>query len=213
MYRVACDALHLGDRCSKKGHTRGICDLCWLAFGSRTPETLAHLLLDCPFSAPVTQAAHRALIQTTSKVATAAVSRSLAALPSAAFTRTFKSRIIFGCLANDLNWALGAPPEAVVALAATVQHCLTTRRNANVTFASTPASRQQHSASHPQADPDDTLKQVANRLVLVAQAAHHKAAAEEKRLLVLYNSWLPDPAPLAIWERIWCKNGIMRQLY
>jgi hypothetical protein len=99
-----------------------------------------------------------------------------------------------------------------VALAATVQHCLITRRNANVTFASTPASRQQHSASHPQADPDDTLKQVANRLVLVAQAAHHKAAAEEKRLLVLYNCWLPDPTPLAIWERIWCKSGIMRQL-
>jgi hypothetical protein len=89
MYRVACDALHSGDRCSKKGHTRGNCDLCWFAFGSRTPETLAHLLLDCPFSAPVTQAAHRALIRTTSKVATAAVSRSLAALPSAAFTHTF----------------------------------------------------------------------------------------------------------------------------
>jgi hypothetical protein len=42
----------------------------------------------------------------------------------------------------------------------------------------------------------------------VAQAAHHKAAAEEKRLLVLYNGWLPDPTPLAILERIWCKSGI-----
>ena len=45
---VRSDSLHVGDRCTKRGPTKGICDLCYCLLGARTPETTKHICLDCP---------------------------------------------------------------------------------------------------------------------------------------------------------------------
>ena len=51
--RVRSDAYLLGDRCTKRGRTKGICDLCYVFLGRKTPETLSHILKTCPFTTPV----------------------------------------------------------------------------------------------------------------------------------------------------------------
>ena len=51
--QVRSDSLHVGDRCTKRGPTKGICDLCYCLLGARTPETTKHICLDCPFTRPM----------------------------------------------------------------------------------------------------------------------------------------------------------------
>ena len=90
---VRTDALHVGARCVKKGCTKGICDLCYILLGTRTPETTRHIVLECPFTQPVLTtvwgAAHMAHVNPQAY----AHARTLSA---DAFCSALERRIVFG---------------------------------------------------------------------------------------------------------------------
>ena len=60
-FHVQCDDHHIGDRCVKKGTRKGVCDLCLALLNRRTPETLQHILLECPFTQPVVTTVWRSI--------------------------------------------------------------------------------------------------------------------------------------------------------
>ena len=95
---VRSDAYHLGDRCTKRGCTKGICDLCHVFLGQRTPETLRHILLECPFTVPVLAYVWRTIF---SQLADPTIRTHSAHLTARAFIERYERRLLFGVAAYD----------------------------------------------------------------------------------------------------------------
>ena len=91
--RSCSDAYHLGDRCTKRGCTKGICDLCHVFLGQRTPETLRHILLECPFTVPVLTYVWRTIF---SQLADPTIRTHSAHLTARAFIERYERRLLFG---------------------------------------------------------------------------------------------------------------------
>ena len=96
MYRTQMDALPTGVRCPKKIN-KGLCDLCWFLEGKPQPESIQHILFDCPYAAPGLNA-HRAFILATCSTAGQC---SVLRMSKSTFIATFTGRIVFGSTVTE----------------------------------------------------------------------------------------------------------------
>ena len=193
-FHVRCDDHHIGDRCVKKGTRKGVCDLCLVLLNRRTPETLRHILLECPFSQPVVTTVWRSIFL---KRTQPGIHAATAHLSTADFIARFERRILFGvaqfdgCDSPEPN--LEAPTAA---LAAVTNDYLIRRRHHN---AHNTAFALAHDTPRATAD-------IYASLAATATAMRSSAEAEENMIYTHYEGWLPEEEelPTTKWRARWC---------
>ena len=189
---VRSDALHIGHACTKRTCTKGICDLCYVLLNHRTPETLSHILLECPFTKPVVSAVWRSIYFPLAEPHRAS---SVAALPTDTFIQQHKLRILFGVAQFE------DPPPAhhlsttMAAMAAVTNSYLINRRHTNA------------SGRGPLVvSPQTAVRHITHHLCRVATALRTAAQREQTRIYTHYEGWLPDDEdkPMTKWTEAWC---------
>ena len=194
---VRSDALHVGDRCVKRGPTKGICDLCYTFLGTRTPETQHHILRDCPFSLPVISAIWR---DDFLAHAQPSLHTTLSTLDTAAFVRRLEHRIILGvCDFETPPCPLSLHPLAAVVSAVT-NAALIRRRNAN---ALTNQPLQHNSLA--------IVRDIWREVCEVATALRSAAEREDTRIYTHYEGWLPEDTSMDVWLDAW--TTLVRDTY
>ena len=169
---VRSDALHIGRSCTKRTCTKGICDLCYVLLNRRTPETLSHICLECPFSQPVVTAVWRSIFSPLAEPHRAAA---MAALPVTTYIQNHKLRLLFGVARFE------QPPPPVhlatpmAALAAVTNSYLIRRRHANA-----------HGRGPLVACTKTAIRHITHHLCRVATALRTSAEREETNIYTYY---------------------------
>ena len=195
IYKVRCDAFHCGASCLKRGTTKGKCDLCHFLLGETRDESLRHILLDCPFSRPITTHVHLELL----KASQPNLHGWAATLAAPDFLKALERRIIFGTAACDpltpTREKLTPAPVLLATAAATLQ-CLLQRRNHNAFAIDCPL----------QYKFEPLIKSI--RHEIACAAAHHRTIAtrEENMIYTHYEGWLPEKTPTDVWKDAWLGN-------
>ena len=198
---VRSDALHIGDRCVKKGCRKGICDLCYILLGTRVPETTLHIVRDCPFTRPVITAVWRAIFLPRAQPH---AHHAALAMSSDEFCTTLTRRMILGQAKYDPSpydpaRSLHVP---IAALSAATNTVLVRRRNNNALNTKCPL---QH-------DADTAIKSVFNLVRDVGTATYTAAVREENNIYTHYEGWLPpdEELPTTKWCAAWHDSGLLR---
>ena len=183
LFRVMHDAYHVG---SRGGAAHAHCFLCSRLLNRRVPETLRHLLVDCPFSAPVWTAIHRSALPLLCPPL---------AVPDGTqeLSRDFALRVLFG-FTGRVHGSPASFPQCGVCpvISACTHRALLERR--------------QHHRSHPsdpRPDPARAVSRVHHLLKLTARATFTRARREEDVIYTTYNTWVPDPSPTQSWISAW----------
>ena len=197
--KVRADALHIGDRCTKpRGATKGKCDLCYFLLGSSVPETLDHILLTCPFTAPVVTAVWRTAFL---KHADPSAYAATAHLMPADFVQRFERMILFGVTSFDTPQLRRTLTVPATVLAAATNTCLIRRRNHNA-----------HNCACPlQHDSPALIRNIFHTACRTATAMRTLAQGEERWMYTHYEGWMPadeDEWPTNVWRSRWC--GLLR---
>jgi len=201
--RVRNDAYLLGDRCTKKKCTKGLCDLCHVFLNRRTPETLRHILKDCPFTTPVLTTVWRTYFFPRADPTTNA---STANLSSSDLINRYERHFLLGTAAFDSP----PPPRQlntpIATISAATNTCLMRRRNHN---AYNPTLPLQH----------NTPRLVADILQLVAQTAtamRTTAQLKDRYIYTHHEGWMPpdeDDWPTNVWKSQWCNTNLLRNTH
>ena len=200
-FMVRNDALHVGDRCVKKGCTKGICDLCYVLLGTRAPETTLHIVRDCPFTRPVTTAVWRAGFLPRAQPHTHQAALNMT---TDEFCTTFTRRMVLGVAKYDppAFRTAGALSTPIAALAAATNTVLIRRRNNNALNTRCPL---QH-------DTAAAVGHVFRQIRDMATATYREAVREEDRIYTSYEGWLPDEddLPTTEWTNAWINSRLLR---
>jgi len=180
-------------RCPKKTN-KGLCDLCWFLEGKPQPESIQHILFDCPYAAPGVNA-HRAFILATCSTAGQC---SILSMSKSTFIATFTGRIVFGSTVTEDDM-YHAPPDIIAQFSAAVLDAMLSRRTRNAT--------QGPHAPPLSFDPNPILSTATTLFTRAAKSAHFLAECEEKRLSIMYHGWTPSPSPTDKWEAAWLESG------
>ena len=196
--RVRSDAFHIGDRCVKRGVTKGICDLCYCLLGQRTPETLRHILLECPFTKPVITTVWRSIVLARTQPQ---LHSTCAPLSTNEFIEGMERRILFGV--PDFDPEPSTPPKGlytpIAVLSAATNYCLIRRRNRNALCPHLPLKY----------EPNISVADIFAQVTETATALRTIAEREENRIYTHYEGWLPDETPTNAWVAQWCSTGLM----
>ena len=208
---IRSDALHIGDRCTKRSCTRGICDLCFFLRGQHIPETQTHVLLTCPFVQPVQAAILRASL-------TASHPGTHLPASDSSLLRKYRLRVLFGVTAYEQNrrgdadtddeGSAPAPSLAsITTLSAVANYAILRRRHYNAYSVECPL---QHT-------PTELMRTISLSLSQISTAQRTLAHSTLNTIYTRYEGWQPDPAkpdhPTTAWERKWLDSGLVRDTY
>ena len=189
---VRSDALHVGDRCVKRGPTKGICDLCYCLLGLRVAETTRHICLECPFTKPVVTAIWKdGLLNMRAEPLTNPQ------VDDDTFCQLFERRIALGVA--DFDPPHLRPPKhlraMIAALAAATNAALIRRRNHNAFCTAAPL----------QYEPARLVRTIMDSVCATSTALRTMAEREETRIYTHFEGWLPDEddRPMAQWRASW----------
>jgi len=189
LYPILHDALHIGNRTGSasttNGSTQRYCAICLKKLGTRVPESLLHLLLDCPFSVPVWTSLQRDSVHALHPTTASAI------IPAdtISFRRKHPLRLLFGHTQTE------EPPQKsplAPVIAACTHAALIERRNHN-----------RHYPNDIRADADRTVQRAHHLIKLTAKATYTRAKLMQDRIYTSYDEWLPKTPPIDEWMSHW----------
>ena len=189
LYPILHDALHIGIRAGSsstaRGNTRRFCAICLKKLHKQVPESLLHLLLDCPCSIPVWTSLQRDSIRALHPTTAATIYPSRTPL----FRRKLPLRLLFGHTETESpsHKCLIAPVVAACTHAALIE-------------------RNRHNRHYPndiRFDAQRTVNRAHHLIKLTAKATYTRAKLTQDRIFTTYNGWLPETTPTDEWMKSW----------
>ena len=197
LYRVLADSLPLGPvRCPRKDETKGVCSLCLLLRGERCTETARHLFLECPYTQSVLGAVCKAFTCCTGTPAQRARARDM----TCGEVCSYHGRsLVTGLVLNDAGTGVAKAHEAFQSLIGVTSQAILDRQRHNAD-ATRPLSYELK----------DIWTRITERFAVVARGGYQRAAAEESRIQIKFDGWLPDVPPTKDWEKKWSDLGVVQ---
>ena len=181
-----------------------MCDLCHYLLGRTVPETLLHVIEECPFSAPVVTTIWREFFGRRAQPHTQAPA---AALTPAEYLDALRRRTLLGTPDFDPD-PFQSPTslrDPIAILSAATNHALITRRNNNAFNTSCPI----------QFEAGPTVDRILRTVCAASTALRKTARRREDSIYCTYAGWLPDDEklPTTIWRNAWIDSGLLRNTH
>ena len=196
LYRTLVDSLPLGPaRCPKVGATKGICSLCYWLQDKVITETVAHAHHLCPYTQQVLACCWRAA-NVGDKDEDPAV---LTTLSDADVCATHARPLVSGLLLHRSRTGLPDSQDAFQGLIGAAVTALQTRRLVNSDMA-VPL----------QFALPVVWSRILHAFTVVGRARWARAVAEESRISIKFDGWLPEETPTQEFEKKWIATGFFR---